>query len=98
MNKLDHASEHLVGIQAQNLYLINYLNKLEFLYSDARKQRKREAKAQNRKLKKLLAALYRHDPQQALSIEKYIGLVDEPLDSLITHENKRRSLMFSYKS
>ena len=38
-------SETLVGVQAQNLYLINYLNKLEFLYSDARQERKRDAKA-----------------------------------------------------
>ena len=37
-------TEQLLGLQAQNLYLSNYLSKLEFIYLKQSKQRLRTAK------------------------------------------------------
>ena len=54
-------------------------------------------KAQQRKMQKLLSVLYKEDREHATAIEKYIGLVGEPVDSLVKSEGKKRSLMFSYK-
>ena len=48
-------------------------------------------------MKKLLSVLYKENKEHAVAIEKYIGLVSEPVDSLIESEGKKRSLMFSYK-
>ena len=49
-------------------------------------------------MRKLLSVLYRENRENAIAIEKYIGLVGEPLDSLVESEGKKRSLMFSYKN
>ena len=46
---------------------------------------------------KLLSVLCKEDREHASAIEKYIGLVGEPVDSLVKSEGKKRSLMFSYK-
>ena len=48
-------------------------------------------------MQKLLAVLCKEDREHAAAIEKYIGLVGEPVDSLVKSEGKKRSLMFSYK-
>ena len=48
-------------------------------------------------MRKLLAVLYKENKEHAIAIEKYIGLVGEPIDSLVESEGKKRSLMFSYK-
>ena len=45
-----------MGIQAQNLYLVNYLSKLEFIYSKTVAQRKRQAKQQAKTLAKIVKA------------------------------------------
>ena len=47
----------MVGIQAQNLYLANYLSKLEFLLSRAKMRSKRQAKDNRKKLAKVAKAL-----------------------------------------
>ena len=49
-------------------------------------------------MQKLLSVLYRENRENAIAIEKYIGLVGEPMDSLVDSEGKKRSLMFSYKN
>lgn len=46
-----------MGLQAQNLYLVNYLNKLEFLLEQSVKDRKREKKARERKLDVIVRAI-----------------------------------------
>lgn len=49
--------ENYVGLQAQNLYLVNYLNKLEFLLEQCVKDRKRDKKARERKFDVIVRAI-----------------------------------------
>ena len=46
---------------------------------------------------KLLSVLCKDNRENAIAIEKYIGLVDEPVDSLVKAEGKTRSLMVGDK-
>ena len=58
MNPENHGklidSNKLVGIEAQNLYLANYIHKLEFLLSQISNERRKERKDNNKKIRKIL--------------------------------------------
>ena len=72
-------SDHLVGLQAQNLYLANYLSKLEFVYQRSVISRKREAKQRRRKLAKIIKAC--HIP--ADDVSRYLRQDPGTLDSMV---------------
>jgi len=107
------ASDHQVGLQAQNLYLANYLNKLEFIFSKTVACRKREEKARKRKLARIVKLCR----VPADDVARYLRQVTGTLDSMVRvglgkevrsgigiepiqvsgASTKHRSLMFSYK-
>ncbi|CDW83150.1 UNKNOWN [Stylonychia lemnae] len=55
--KNDVEKQNLIGIQAQNLYLLNYINKLEFLVQESIKDRKQEKKKREKQINQILKAL-----------------------------------------
>ena len=90
--KREPSGESLVGLQAQNLYLINYLHKLEFVYVQMQRKRRREAKQQRRQIAKILKSLQKYTTHEKIDeefengnkpnrlnrdlLEKYLSLVD----------------------
>ena len=71
MDKMDQSeplTDELVGLQAQNLYLLNYINKLEFLLQKARDKRKRETKKCDKQLKKIVKLTVPSKSNQSISL------------------------------
>ena len=76
-------TDTLVGIQAQNIYLVNYITKLEFLLVQACKDRKREAKNTQKQISKVVKAIFKSEGvDKAKAVELYLGLVGSKTDSL----------------
>ena len=49
--------ENALGLQAQNLYLVNYLNKLEFLLQETVKERRRDKKQRLKQLGVIISTI-----------------------------------------
>ena len=50
-------TENALGLQAQNLYLMNYLNKLEYLLQETVRDRKREKKRRLKQLRTIISVV-----------------------------------------
>ena len=61
------------------MYLLNYINKLEFLLQRVRKERKREAKKIDKRIQAVVKSLF---PSDASKVARYIGLVGQPTEVL----------------
>lgn len=59
----------MVGIQAQNIYLLNYVNKLEFLLQETVKERKEDKLKKKRQLKSICKALSGKEGISAKALE-----------------------------
>jgi hypothetical protein len=49
--------ENALGLQAQNLYLVNYLNKLEFLLQETVNERRRDKKHRLKQLGVIISTI-----------------------------------------
>ena len=112
-NQQQVESDHLVGLQAQNLYLANYLSKLEFVYQKSVIARKRQAKARRRKISKIIRACQIPPDDVARYLRQDPGTLDSMVNvgfdgdvssglgvepvSIGGGPSRFRSLMFSYQ-
>lgn len=68
-------SDNLVGVQAQNIYLVNYITKLEFLLTKAREDRKRDLKRLDKQTRSVVNSLYEHEGAAKVNaVQRFIGL------------------------
>jgi hypothetical protein len=64
--------ESALGLQAQNLYLSNYLNKLEFLLQETVKERKRDKKKRMKELALIIGCVKSKSKQVGLGIDDQV--------------------------
>eukprot|EP00347_Sterkiella_histriomuscorum_P008342 403345463 len=98
-NQQDNQQEkQLVGIQAQNLYLLNYMNKLEFLLQEQIKERKRCQKKREKQMELILKAIGGDKPaisKDIPTLKYYLGIThgvdDKFVDKLLNDSDAEQN-------